>query len=372
MSSLLAGAAVASLGLPLGSPASAGAASVLAAAVGAFRVALGLLRGGRLIMLIPHTVLDGFVCGACWLVFATQVPVILGAAPPPGMHFLSGAGWLLFRPALWNVGPLLTALGTVVCLFGGKRLHPLFPGAVIATLFGCAACAAGLPIGSTVGAVSAGLPSLLDPRSLPWHLLPQLLSAAVAISIAGVAEAVAISSQFAKEKGQEWQCDRELISQGTANLMSAAFGGFPVAGSLSRTSLGRTAGATSQLAHAITGLTVLAVLPLGAPLLAALPRAVLGGLVASAVWPLLKPSPRLLVTRSLKGQPAEWPVRDLMLGWVTMAVTLAASPRLELGLEAGLALAVALALLQAIDHALMTSLQQAAETDRPIFLEAAL
>ena len=154
--------------------------------------------------------------------------------------------------------------------------------------------------------------------------------------------------------------------------MSAAFGGFPVAGSLSRTSLGRTAGATSQLAHAITGLTVLAVLPLGAPLLAALPRAVLGGLVASAVWPLLKPSPRLLVTRSLKGQPAEWPVRDLMLGWVTMAVTLAASPRLELGLEAGLALAVALALLQAIDHALMTSLQQAAETDRPIFLEAAL
>jgi hypothetical protein len=32
------------------------------------------------------------------------------------------------------------------------RLHPLFPGAIVASALGCAASAAGLPVGATVGA----------------------------------------------------------------------------------------------------------------------------------------------------------------------------------------------------------------------------
>jgi len=373
LSSLLTGAALTGCGLAPGTALFASAASLLALVVGCVRVAMGLLKGGRLLALLPPTVLDGFVLGAVWLVFATQVPVILGAAPPPGMHFLGAAGWLLVRPQLWQPGCLLTALLTVATLIGGKRLHPLFPGAVVATLAGCAASSAGLPVGSTIGAIQAGLPSLMDPRNLPWHLLPQLASAGAAIAIAGIAEAVAISTRFAKEDGDAWSSDRELVSQGACNLLVAAFGGFPVAGSLSRTSLARTAGATSQMANAITGATVLIFLPLGAALLGTLPRAVLGGLVATAVMPLLKPSASLLITskQALRAKGTAWPLRDLTLGWVTCVATLAASPRLELGLEAGLALAVILACVQALDHALMESLRAAAVSDKAIFMDAA-
>jgi MFS superfamily sulfate permease-like transporter len=221
------------------------------------------------------------------------------------------------------------------------------------------------------GAVQAGLPSLVNPASLPWHLLPALAPAGLAIAVAGFAEAAAIGRRFAAEDGEVWSCNRELLSQGASNIAVAAFGGFPVAGSLSRTSLAKAAGANSQRSHVVTGLAVLAFLPLGASLLAALPRAVLGGLVAIAVLPLLRPSPALLVSAAARrASPSAWPLRDLFLGWGTCVATLAASPRLELGLEAGVALAAALALFQAADKGLMDSLREAAAMDRPVFTDS--
>lgn len=376
MSSLLTGGALVAAGLTPSTPEFCGAASLLAALVGVSRLLMGALNGGALVEKMPHTVLEGFTLGAVWLVFATQLPVILGAAPPPGMHFLSAAGWLILRPAQWSLGTLATALCTVTCLLGGRRLHPLFPGAIVASALGCAASVAGLPVGPTVGAVQAGLPHLINPYSLPWHLLPVLAPAGLAIAVACFAEAAAISRRFADADAEPWSANRELLSQGFANLVVALFGGFPVAGSLSRTSLSRTAGGTTQRAHAVTGLTVLLFLPLGAALLSTLPRAVLGGLVAVAVAPLLKPSPSLLVSAAVRGDKdagnaTAWPVRDLTLGWATTVATLAASPRLELGLEAGLALAVALAAWQQLDRWMMDSLREAASSDRPVFSETA-
>jgi SulP family sulfate permease len=344
MSSLLTGGALVAAGLTPNTADFCAAATLLAVLVGATRLLMGALNGGALVAFMPHSVLEGFTLGAVWLVFASQLPVILGAAPPAGMHFLAAAAWLLARPALWSLGTLATALCTVVCLVGGKRLHPLFPGAIVASVLGCVASAAGLPVGPVVGAVRAGLPHLIDPSALPWHLLPALLPASVAIAVACFAESAAIGRRFAEDDGESWSCNRELISQGVCNLVVAAFGGFPVAGSLSRSSLARTAGGTTQLAHVVTGLTVLAFLPLGATLLSALPRAVLGGLVAVAVAPLLKPAGSLLVKRAVRRQAATaWPLRDLALGWGTAAATMAASPRLELGLQAGLGLAATLA-----------------------------
>ena len=90
---------------------------------------------------------------------------------------------------------------------------------------------------------------------------------------------------------------------------------------------------------------VLLFLPVGGPLLALLPKAVLGGLVACAVKPLLKPAESLLISgarmATFRG------ARDIFLGWFTFVMTVGSSPKLEMGLEAGLAMALGLAALQA-------------------------
>jgi SulP family sulfate permease len=121
LSSLLAGSALLAAGLAQGTPEFGAAAALLALLVGASRVLLGALNGGALVDQMPHTVLEGFTLGAVWLVAATQLPVMLGAAPPPGMHYLAAAAWLLVRPQLWQLGTLATAAVTVACLLGGRR-----------------------------------------------------------------------------------------------------------------------------------------------------------------------------------------------------------------------------------------------------------
>ena len=94
MTSLLTAGALAAAGLAPGSPALVPAASLLALLVGAARVTLAALNAGALLARLPPTVLQGFAMGVAFLVIATQTPVVLGAAPPGGMHFLTSAAWL--------------------------------------------------------------------------------------------------------------------------------------------------------------------------------------------------------------------------------------------------------------------------------------
>lgn len=139
---------------------------------GIARIALGLCRGGSLLTLMPPTasalpslpgpsesslsplpsrvlscdapshasrpaqVLDGFTLGAVWLVFTTQFPHVMGLAPPSGMHYVQAALWILLHPLQWDLGALWVALVTVVCLQGGKKISPLFPGALVALALG--------------------------------------------------------------------------------------------------------------------------------------------------------------------------------------------------------------------------------------------
>jgi len=51
------------------------------------------------------------------------------------------------------------------------------------------------------------------------------------------------------EDGEEWDSNKELVGQGVANVLSAAVGGMPVAGVISRAAFGKSAGAKSQVAQ---------------------------------------------------------------------------------------------------------------------------
>lgn len=126
---------------------------------------------------------------------------------------------------------------------------------------GCLASYMGLPVGKTVGAVKAGLPTLLDPRLLPWSEASKLVVPAIAIAIAAFAESAGVAKRFADEAGEslwrgrsvpasrsrhhviiacvpsmmiissagdKWDPNRELVSSGIANIFVGFFGGFAV------------------------------------------------------------------------------------------------------------------------------------------------
>ena len=178
------------------SPEYVGLAAVLALVVGLARLVIGVMRWGGVAWLMSQPVLRGFTVGAALLIVGSQLPSALGARPDGG-KVLDRAIAALSAPAGWTWGAVGLSVVTIALMMGGRRVHRLFPGVLVAAAIGIAASAAGLPVGPLIGDVPAGLPPLsLD---LPWSSLPSLLVSGVVIALVGFAEASSISRTFAAE-----------------------------------------------------------------------------------------------------------------------------------------------------------------------------
>lgn len=302
---------------------------LLAVVVGVARVALGLLRAGVLAYLMSEPMLMGFVPAAAILIAASQLPSVLGT-PAPGGGILEGAASALTDPGLWEATAIVLGVLVVLVVAGGRRIHAVFPGVLVAVGLAIAYSVAVDYDGPTVGHLPGGLPPLS--LALPWGDLPSLLVPGAVIALVGFAEPASIARAFAAEDRTAWNADRELVSQGTANLAAGLTGGFPVGGSFSRSSLNRLAGARTRWSGAVTGLTVLAFLPF-ASALEPLPRAVLGAIVIVAVAGLLKLGEPLRLWRYSRPQFA--------IAWVTFAATLAFAPHVERAVMLGIGLSIA-------------------------------
>lgn len=319
---------------PPGSPEYAAAAALLAVMVGVIRIALGLVRWGALAFALSQPVLRGFTLGAAVLIVTSQVPAALGVSPE-GLHLIPRALRALGDVGAWSPGAVLAAVTTLLLIKVGRRVHPLLPAALIAVVAGTLVSAlAGGVLGPVLGAVPLTLS--LAALTMPWHLVPQLAVGAAVIALVGFAEPTAIARRFARP-GRRWNPNRELLGQGAANFASGIFGGFPVGASFSRSALGQLAGGVTSASGLVTGLAAL-VLVFAAPLLAALPRAVLAAIVIAAVLDLMRLQPLTTMWRLGKTQAT--------VAWATAGLTLLLEPRIDQAVLLAVAVAVVLHLLR--------------------------
>ncbi|MBT8477976.1 MAG: sodium-independent anion transporter, partial [Gemmatimonadetes bacterium] len=303
-------------------------AALLALVVGVARIIVGVVKEGRISYLMSRPVLQGFTIAAALLIVGSQLPGALGVSPPiEGV--IPRAWWALSHPGDWEAASVVLAVMTGLLILGGRRIHPLVPGVLVATLIGIGFSVLTGYSGPIVGAVPAGLPPL--PRDVPWSQLPLLLIPGGVIALVGFAEAASISRTFAVMDRRPWDPNREFISQGVANVAAALSSGFPVGGSFSRSSLNHLAGARSRWSGAVTGLAVLLFLPL-AGILAPLPRAVLSGIVIAAVLGLIRLPALASLWRLSKPQA--------LAAWTTFALTLILAPRIELAVVIGILLSL--------------------------------
>ncbi len=304
-------------------------AALLALLVGMMRVALGLLRLGRVAYVLSEPVLMGFTTGAAVLIVSSQLPKIFDVETDDGW-VLAGAWQALSSPGEWQLPALAFAAMTFAAIFGGRRLHRLFPGVLAAVIAGVVLSETLDYGGSVIGELEGGFVPL--GASFPWEATPDLLVPALVIALVGFAESSSIARTFAAADRLSWDPNREMFAQGVANLASAFSGAFPVDGSFSRSSLNRFAGAASPWAGAISGALVLAVLPL-TPLFESLPSAILGGIVVGVVMGLVN-------VRGLYAMVSQSGVQAIV-GIGTLVATVAFSPRVERGMMVGIGLSLA-------------------------------
>ncbi len=328
MTSLLTFGALAGMA-PVGSDAYIGLAALLALIVGIVRIALGWMKAGVVSYLMSQPVLLGFTTAATVLIAASQLPKALGVADGSGS--LLGNAWrALIEPSAWHVPAVtLTAL-TVAVVVGGKRLHPLFPGVLVAVIAGIVWSTLGTYDGSVVGAIPAGIPT--PSFDFPWGSAVDLIVPGIIIALVGFAEPSAIARTYATQDRTSWNPNREFVSQGVANLASAISGGFPVGGSFSRSSINKQAGGRTRWSGAVTGVTVLAFLPF-AFVVEPLPEAVLGAIVIAGVYRLVRIATMVRLARYSRLQAA--------VAWSTFALTLLLAPRIDQAVIIGILIGVA-------------------------------
>lgn len=303
-------------------------AALLALVVGLARLALGMVRGGVIAYFMSQPVLVGFTTAAAILIVSSQFPTAVGVTAD-GETILSRAWWSLSHLSEWEGTAVVLALLTVVLVAGGRRLHRLFPGVLIAVAVGILYGELAGYDGLVVGEVGLSLPD--SPVDLPWGDVWSLLVPAGVIALVGFAEPSSIARIFAAQDRERWSPNRELLSQGVANIASGLSGGFPVGGSFSRSSINRTVGGQTRWSGAVTGLAVLAFLPISG-VMENLPRAVLAAIVIAAVARLIRIPQLVRIWRYSRPQA--------LVAWTTFAATLILAPRIDLAVVLGIGLGI--------------------------------
>jgi SulP family sulfate permease len=234
MSALFTAVVLAPLAVP-GSPTWVAAALMLALLVGIIRIAAGLLRASVIADLVSHPVLAGFTAGAAVVIICSQVHPLLGV-PHDGNGLMLAA--VVRQCADVNQFHGATVLMGITCATGMLALRawaPRWPGMLIVLASATMLAWTTGYTGRTVGPVPIGLPPLTWPT---WDtgLVLTLLPGAGWVALIGFLEVLSVVKSCAARTGQDNDLDREMLAQGAASIAAASTGGFPVSGSLSRSS----------------------------------------------------------------------------------------------------------------------------------------
>jgi sulfate permease, SulP family len=276
-----------------GSPHYVALALTLTFLVGLFELGLGLARMGALVNFISHSVLVGFTAGAALLIAAAQAKYFFGLTVDSGSHFhdlVLGVG----RHVL-DINPYATIVAVSTLLIGiiVKRILPRFPYMIVAMVGGSLVAILlqhRLGIARThidnVGALPAALPPLSAP-SFSIDTISQLASAALAVTLFALTEAVTIGRALAARGGYRIDGNQEFIAQGLSNIVGSFFSGYVATGSFNRSGMNFAAGARTPLAAVVAGFLLMILVLLVAPFGDYLPKAAMAGILFLVAWGLV-------------------------------------------------------------------------------------
>ena len=263
-------------------------AALLACLVGIICLVGYGLRLGFLANLLSKPILVGYMAGVSLLMMGGQMSNLTGINTTAETVWGSVSQvWQNLDVYHWPT--LAISIFVLIFLFTVQKLAPSFPAPLLGVLLATAAVAignleqAGVAV---VGEISAGLPQLGLPR-VSIEDIKALLLPALGIALVGYSDNVLTARAFASRNGYIVAADQELLALGLANLSNGLAHGFAISSSASRTALGESAGAKTQLYSIVALVVVILELWFLRPVLAVFPKAALGALLIFAATRLI-------------------------------------------------------------------------------------
>jgi high affinity sulfate transporter 1 len=270
--------------LAAGDPALYGPLSVaLALLTGLFCIGASFLRLGALADFLSRPILVGFLNGVAISILFAQIGNIFGFSMDSS-RIVPRLLEVFARLPETHLPTLALAAGTFAVLLAARRFVSALPAALLATVAaGAAVALLGLEARgvAVLGTVAGGLPSFGLPY-VPLEKLPALTASAAGLALVLFASGMLSARAFAAKNRYELDVDREFAAFGAANIASAAFQGFAVSGTTSRTAMVDAAGGRTQVAGLVSAAGVLLVLLFLTEPLRHVPEAALGAILVYA------------------------------------------------------------------------------------------
>jgi SulP family sulfate permease len=237
---------------------------------GLLQVLAGVFRLGKLMRLVPHPVVFGFVNGLAIIIFMAQLTQF---QDPTGN---------------WLVGtPLFTMLGLVVLtmfiMWGLPKVSKAVPAGLVGILvvFGLVV-AFGIDT-KTVGdiaSISGGFPPFNIPKvPFTWETLQIIFPYAGVMAGVGLIESLLtlnIVDEITETRGRG---NKEAVAQGVANVFSGLFSGMGGCAMIGQSLINISSGARARLSGIVAAVMLLIFIMFGAPVIEQLPMAALTGIM---------------------------------------------------------------------------------------------
>ncbi|MEB2775938.1 SulP family inorganic anion transporter [Algoriphagus sp. D3-2-R+10] len=237
---------------------------------GLIQILAGSLRLGKLMRLVPHPVIFGFVNGLAIIIFMSQLNQFKGA----------DGNWLDGTPLYILLGLVLL---TMLIIWGLPKLTKAVPSSLVAILvvFGLVSI---LNIDTkTVGdiaSIKGGFPPFHIPSvPLNFETLQLILPYAVIMAGVGLIESLLtlnIVDEITETRGRS---NKEAVAQGIANVTSGFFSGMGGCAMIGQSLINISNGARARLSGIVAAVMLLIFIVFGSGLIEQVPMAALTGLM---------------------------------------------------------------------------------------------
>lgn len=261
--------------------------------VGTVQVLIAIFKLGDLTRYISESVVLGFMTGAGFLVAITQIGNLFGLEERGTGHqhilvrlwlTITAGGPANFRA--FGIGMATIVLVTVLRRVARKYKLPRADMLMVVVLIAVFVAVMGWeqpgPDGKPLVAVVGHVPRALPPFHVPeirYRWVETMAGSALAISLLGLLEALAIAKSIASRTREPLDYNRQCLAEGVANLGGAFFKCMPGSGSLTRSSINFQAGAVSRWSGVFAAMAVALIVVALAPLARYIPKAALAGLL---------------------------------------------------------------------------------------------
>ncbi|TFW14791.1 SulP family inorganic anion transporter [Duganella callida] len=236
---------------------------------GVIMLLFGVLRLGKLVSMVPHPVMLGFVNGLAIVIAWSQL-----------QHFKADGQWLQGTALVWMAALVVLTMAIVYLL---PRLTKALPPALVAIVgVGVLSQLLHLPVHALgdMAHIAGGLPSLAVPQvPLNTETLRIVLPYAALMAMVGLLETLLtlnLTDDITETRGLP---NRECVALGAANLVSGLFGGMGGCAMIGQTMINLGSGGRTRVSGAVAGGMVLLFILFLSPLIERIPLAALVGVM---------------------------------------------------------------------------------------------